>query len=221
MLFSTILLIGSLTPSAGPAFLATDAAPSVSALLSSGFRAVQRRTLDIDSDGKPETLVLVAADTADGAGFPSGLLVCRIAKRAGPSRTRAVAAVTLPFGAGYDDVTFAPAHPDLDGDGLLELALDERVGGGGVRLHGTSFWRLGPEPDGPGRSIRSVYTLSRRYEYGKRSEERSFRQLSAGILIEHISIQETDGKKARTEVFEHEVELRWNPHEQLFERARW
>lgn len=194
------LLVAAPPPT--PELVVNDEAASPDGLLAPGYRVAQKRSLDLNGDGKTEVVALVVAAN----GRVAGLVVCR---RSGRRRVAPLAAVTTDYGAGYDDITLSGERIDLDGDGAFELAIDERVSGAGLRLRSRTFWQLS------GGRLHRVYHITETYRFRGRSETRSFERRPGGLLVERIDASETDGSGTLRR-YRWSVEHRWDPRARRF-----
>lgn len=164
---------------------------------------VEQRSVDIDGDGRVERVVLTARVGADGNTRVASVALQRVD---GP-RVTVLASAEIGLEAGWE-VSLGDQHVDLDGDGRLELAVDERIGGDGPRLWATTWWRF----DGASK-LSAVHYLTRRYAWRGRLEERSIEVRGGGRLVERVRFTEPQARSNQ------ELELRWQPASGRFARV--
>lgn len=198
-------LLATLAAGASPPFVAADSGRDVEALLAEPYRALEQRDVDLDADGTLERAVIVGRVDDDGAAVPVGILLCELTRRRG---LRLIAAGVVAANAAYD-LAVAGEHVDLDGDGVLELAVDERISGVGVVLRATSYWRR------HGDRLVQIYHLTRTYRFGERRERRTMTIPGPGLLEERVRV--TEGPA--TTVFV--VQLRYEERSGRFAPARF
>lgn len=212
-----LLLSLSLASVSPPEIIRASSGPSLADILASGVRVLEQRDLELDGKAPRERIVLVSAAEPDGRRRAAGLVVTRRQTR---GQLKVVAMVPLPYTADWD-VSLAPKQPDISGDLRPEIAIDERLGGHGPRLHATAFWHLAAAgSDLAGQDLadqdsavglKRCHYITRRYAFEGRVEERKLTLGPPGELTERVTVTEKTGQAAPRRVMSQDVLYRWLP----------
>lgn len=182
----------------------------MSEILGPQYRVLEQ--VPIPGTREPRRAVLVGTVARDGILRATGLMVCVVRPRSGARAVRVLGATALVTTDAYD-VSLAKVHSDLDGDGLPEVALDERVAGDGPRLEATTWFRL------DGGRLDEVWHMTRSYVFRGRTEHRELTVRGNGELVETIRIAETEeGLEANSRNLR--AETHWDKVRRRFAPAR-
>ena len=198
------LLVGAAFPTAD-GLLARSEGARVQDLLAPAHRPMEQRDLDVAGAPGRERVVLVGRPDPAGTLVAVGLVVC--ARRSG--RWHALGATRFTWNPAYETV-LSEVQADLDGDGLVDPAVDERAAGGGIRVEGTSFYRLAAG------KLAVIHRSVRRFEGRGRSVHRTLR-IVPGRIVETVA--ET-GQGASTLDSVIEITLVWDRPRGRFAPAR-
>ncbi len=157
-----IAVLALLCATDSPDLAAKQRAKDVAGVLAPGHRVISQLNADVSSEAGVERVVLVGAVGEAGHVAAVGLLVVAPVK----DGVSVVAAGLLDTNDAYA-VTLAQANLDLDGDGVVEIAVEATAGEGARGIAETTWYRLESadhEPAGrpSSRKVSALYTLVRR-----------------------------------------------------------
>ncbi len=185
--------IATLTPTQH--FVAKSKAPTTVRLLKSDFQVMEERRFNLTGDKRPERVVLVGRIDSIGMTHSHGIMVCRTSK----SGLSVIASAVFAQNSAYSR-TIVSQSLDLDQDGHIEIAIDERAAGGGFSVHGRTYWKL------DGIELFPIHYITLKKVFGGVSETSEFKiQGQHRILEKRIQKITMNSGKQRTSV--HSLEL--------------